>query len=133
MENEVMKVPQRLQRFLRLTAVRNGVNRAKVAGLIFRDNKLALVHNALPCADVVSWDMGQALECLNHELGADDFEVVRYLGFCDRDGVRKYSFEISPKSPDLLGTTFVDAECLDCVDEIERKAILAALKRRAAR
>lgn len=131
MESNGSKIPVRLQRFLRLTAVRKDIKRARVAALILRRGRLAICQDRLPHADIIEWDIGTALGNLAMQIGADEFSGVRYLGFHDLENIRRYTFEIEPAAGKLKGVRFVKPEALpEIVAHGERKAIMAALKKR---
>jgi hypothetical protein len=134
MESNGGKIPVRLQRFLRLTAIRRDIRHARVAALILRKGRLAIRQDRLPDADVIGWDIGSALEGLAAHIGIGGFSDARYLGFHDLENIRRYTFEIEPVAGKLRGVRFVKPEALpEIVAHGERKAIMAALKKRTTR
>ena len=123
------KVGKKLQRFLRLVALRGGIQRAKVMALIIRKGKIALSGDGLPRAEVMDWDLDGALSNLSQRLGAR-FNKASYLGFHDLGGVRHYTFSIDAEP--VSGAKYVALRELDTrlADE-ERKALMVAMRRRA--
>jgi hypothetical protein len=129
MENEVSKVPLRLQRFLRMTALRNGILNARAVVIIEREGRLAMANGLLPAIDVKEWDFDDAFEALARQLGLDAFDSLRYAGFFDCGGVRCYAFLASSAGvPDASLVGLHESGCL--LRDIERKTVLAALRKK---
>jgi hypothetical protein len=122
------KTRVKLQRFLRLVALRGGIQQAKVIALIVKKDRIALRNRALPSTDVLDWDLDGALQSLGKELGWKILKA-RYLGFHDLGGIRHYTFDVETEN--VSGLKYIEIDALEKVlcDE-ERKAIMTALKRR---
>jgi|GEM_PF-5882070 len=127
METKDYKIPVKLQRFLRLVALRSGIGKAKVTALVFKKNKVGLLEGSLPSAAVKDWDLDSALRSLVDELGAEDFSA-RYICSHDREGVRHYSFEIDARP---VNARFVGIDSLvNIIGEDELRAVMRAIRRR---
>lgn len=128
MDKQGIKIPSKLQRFLRMVGMRNGITQVKVAALILREGKLALSGDGLPCADVYNWDIDQALDELALKLGADRFEAVRYVSYYDCCGVRNLAFEVEVADTELQDVRFVAIDSLDMA-ETEKRDVIGVLKK----
>ncbi len=127
METKDYKIPVKLQRFLRLVALRSGIGKAKVIALVFKNSKVGLLRRSLPSAEVAGWDLDAALRSVALELGAEDFSA-RYICSHDQEGVRHYSFEIDARP---VNARFVGMDSLaNIIGEDELRAVMRAIRRR---
>jgi hypothetical protein len=128
METNDNKIPVKLQRFLRLVALRSDIGKAKVVALIFRKNRIGLLGRTLPSATVNDWDLDSALKSIADELGTGDFSA-RYICSHDQEGVRHYSFEVETKR--AVKARFVGMDSLvNVLGEEELRVVMNAIKRR---
>jgi len=104
-------VPDRLQRFLRTVARRDGMISVHVGVVVLRGRRLGLKDGCIiPSKDTRGDDMAFALESLMEDIGFKDFQSGRYLGWFDlesKDGglFRQYNFEmLLEDDPDGAGS-----------------------------
>lgn len=150
-------VPDRLQRFLRTVARRDGLSSVHVGVVVLHDHRIGLKDGCLiPSKDTCGADMALALESLMEDIGFKDFQSGRYLGWFDlesKDGAlfRQYNFEMvlngepvynrccsrsctNPSQGVLDGLLFIDIDDIACrrittMDRRTARAITSLLRR----
>jgi hypothetical protein len=132
-EKGITLVPEKLQRFLRTTAMRDNIREANVAAVVICNGELIVSERGLPATAVNGSGLGGALSRLLDDLRISGKRRITYIGYYDRHGTRQYNFGIDAKPARICGR-FRKTTLENAVRELvksEAKAVVTALRKNA--
>lgn len=122
-------VPEKLERFLRTTAVRDGIGEASVAAVVITKAGLVVRENKLPSRAVNGDGIGEALSALLDDMDMDA-RGARYVGYCDCGAARQYNFCINAEPARIRGSfrKISIENAIGMLGRCEARSVVAALR-----
>jgi hypothetical protein len=126
-------VPEKLQKFLRTTAMRDNIRETNVAAVIITKGDLIVSERGLPAKAVNGGGISKALDALLDDLRIADIRGITYIGYYDCNGTRQYNFGINAKPARLcrLFRTITIENAIRALGKKEAKTVVAALRKTA--
>ena len=125
-------MPERLERFLRTTAMRDDIREMNVAAVIITKGRLVVSDRGLPAKAVSSDRIGEALDALLGDLRVGGIQGIAYIGYCDCNGTRQYNFCIDTKPERVCGMfrTITIENAIRALGKKEARTVVAALRKK---
>ncbi|MDD5172146.1 MAG: hypothetical protein PHF60_03870 [Candidatus ainarchaeum sp.] len=126
-------IPDKLQRFLRTTAMRDNIRETNVAAVIITKGDLIVSERGLPAKAVNGGGINSALDELLDDLRIDAIRGITYIGYCDCNGTRQYNFGIDAKPARICGLfrTITIENAIRLLGKNEARTVVAALRKKA--